>query len=832
MKTRKNSIRNHQTRKGGKTARENLNNYISYWSGVMKNGERQFPQYNGNMNYPGRLNKLKGQVPTLNESNVSKTFIFTRHGYSCANLLKSQKSYQQFTDPDPSLTIYGIVSILKTIQDKPPEFNGKVFVSSLIRTWQTAILEYGSYGPLTIIVSPFIKEKHSHSFDVANFPLPRNEQIAKMKLFLGVLNGIDHVNAKRILQHKINVQYGPVTFTLDTNVVPIKTEYVDTIQSSMMIDRRPPEMKRDLFIPAVTTIPEPSFTKYYGAEGFSYFNHWVQSHPDKTIFVVSHSGFMKSILKKYDDMLLGSSVFDENVWKLVLEPQRGEYNYRFQILPGLKKPTSEMLEQFSKMEEPLCHRVRNVEDHPTSLLPKDNVSMNEGYSDPVMTNTQTPLLPLLPLEPSNTPIQDMDQTPIAYHSKTDPYESKESYSPYEESKESYPPYEESKESKESYSPYEESKESYEETKEPPEIKVTAPELPARPQKGKLLRSYRILFEFITNKQNLSELIALVNSKEPFKKKCMDYIRSHDIFSNHYLAFVLMYPPYLKRVIENLDSSVKQTAIYTYITYCFGASNVSVKKIRDFLIEFSEMIKTDEDLYNVMIDTIRSDSNTFYYHNFSPMYFFGTLLDLFYYEMYVYRLTDDTKEFTFKVIRDLISKGARFSKPIPPRNMNDLVDSIELLSDEEIVEKMELLQIPYDTKYKDDLKAYFSTQLINKLSRKEITIEKIQPYFIYADMITKDGAIDDSKLLNRYKCPILSPDVEFLVEPTMVVDPSDGNLENYFKKHILSPLQKHELMGGFRGTSSKRSSLRRFSVKGGRYRVLQYKGKRRSRANRR
>ena len=137
MKTRKNLKILNKTRKGGKTARDNLNNYISYWSGVMKNGQREYPQYNGNMNYPGRWNKLKGQVPTLNESNVSKKFIFTRHGYSCANLLKSQKSYQQFTDPDPSLTIYGIVSILKTIPEKPEGFQGKVFVSSLIRTWQT-----------------------------------------------------------------------------------------------------------------------------------------------------------------------------------------------------------------------------------------------------------------------------------------------------------------------------------------------------------------------------------------------------------------------------------------------------------------------------------------------------------------------------------------------------------------------------------------------------------------------------------------------------------------------------------------------------------------------
>jgi broad specificity phosphatase PhoE len=807
MKTRKNQPFLHKTRKGGKTARDNLNNYVSYWSGVMKNGQREYPKYNANMNYPGMLNKLKGQVPTLNESNVLKKFIFTRHGYSCANLLKSQKSYQQFTDPDPSLTIYGIVSILKTIPEKPEGFQGKVFVSSLIRTWQTAILEYGSYGPLTIIVSPYIKEKHSHPYDVANFPLPRNEQIAKMKLFLGVLKGLHDEKATRILQHKITVQYGPVTFTLDADA-PIKTEYVDTIHSSTMIDRTPPERKRKFFIPAITTIPEPSFTKYYGAEGFSYFNHWIQSHPDKTIFVVSHSGFMKSILKKYDNMFVGLTVFDENVWKLVLEPNEGEYNYTFQILHGLKKPSPEMLEQFSKMEEPLCHRVRNVEEYPTSLLPRDSLTMNERYGESLMTNVHEPKV-----------IQD--QTPRATHSN--PSEGHEETEGHEE-KELEPEPEPVPKSQVPDAPV------------PPVPEVLqvpdAPE-PQVTQTGKINRSYRILFEFLTNKQNLSELIALVNSREPFKQKCMNYIRSHSIFSNHYLAFVLMYPPYLKTIIDNLDSSTKQTAIYTYITYCFGASNVSIQKIRSFLIEFSTLIQTDEDLYHLVLDKISTDANTFYYHNFAPLYLFGTLLDLFYYEMHAYRLTTDTKEFTFKIIHDLIEKGARFSKLANlPSNMYEVSDSIESLSDEEIIVIMKRLQIPDSTLKSDDLKAYFIQKIMNQISQKTKTFEQIQRYFIQSQMNIKDGAIDDSKLLNRWGCPILSPDVHFEIESTMVLDPLQGTTEDYFKKHILYSGEMDNLIGGSRGTSSKMSSLHRFSVKGGRYRVLQYKGKRRSRVNRR
>lgn len=816
MKTRKNLKILNKTRKGGKTAKENFNNYVQYWEGIMRKGRPMYPEYDAQMNYPGYFKKLKGEFPSMNNASTTlNTYTFSRHGYSCANLLKSQKSYQQFTDPDPSLTTYGILSILKTISPKPENYTGKVFVSSLIRTWQTAILEYGSYPePLTIIISPYIKEKHYEnkadvfnvlsSLDVSNIPLPLDQQIRKMKKFLEMLNSVQHEKVKSILTKDIQFIYDKKTFTLNQPYEP----YTFVNKTNKLILDLPLQatgtiVNTEIFVPRIK-IKEPSYTEYFGGEGFVYFDHWVREHyPDRHVFVVSHSGFMKSILKKYSDINIETDIFNQNVWKLKLTPISLEYNYKVNISPGIVKPSKEILSLLSKDSEILCHRESGTSEHPVSLLPKDNYSMNEQYADPINVR-QTPLLPLLPLEPSDMPIQDMDQTPIAYHSKTDPYEG-------EESKESYP------------EPEIKTKKTPE-----PEIKVTVP-----PQKGKLLRSYRILFEFMTNKKNLSELIALVNSKELFKKKCMDYIRRNDIFSNHYLAFVLMYPPYLKRIIENLDSSTKQTAIYTYITYCFGASNVSIQKIRQFLIDFSAMIQ-DEDVYRLVLDKISSDANTFYYHNFAPHYLFGTLLDLFYYEMHAYPLTPDTKDFTFKIIHDLIEKGARFSKLANlPKNMNDIIDYINTLSDEEAIQIMKRLNISTDTTFEaDDLKAYFNSKLATQMGMKTTSFEQIQRYFIDSQMNIKDGAIDDSKLLNFYKCPILSPDVHFEIEPTMVLDPMQGTTEDYFKKHILYSGERDNLIGGFRGTSSKRSSLRRFSVKGGRYRMLQYKGKRRSKVNRR
>ena len=148
MKTRKQLRNVKKTRKGGKTEKENYDNYTSVWK---KNG-----YYDPKMNYPSRFESWIGSTPQprkeLHEGVGQNTYIIKRHGFSCANMLKEQKKMKQYTIADPSLCSYGIFSLLRD-KPKPEKFDGIVFVSSLVRTWQTAILEYGSYGPLTLIVS-------------------------------------------------------------------------------------------------------------------------------------------------------------------------------------------------------------------------------------------------------------------------------------------------------------------------------------------------------------------------------------------------------------------------------------------------------------------------------------------------------------------------------------------------------------------------------------------------------------------------------------------------------------------------------------------------------
>lgn len=794
MKTRKNQIFSNKTRKGGKTAKENFNNYVNYWEGVMRKGRPMYPEYDAQMNYPGYFKKLKGEFPSMNNAATTlNTYTFSRHGYSCANLLKSQKSYQQFTDPDPSLTTYGILSILKTISPKPEHYTGKVFVSSLIRTWQTAILEYGSYPePLTIIISPYIKEKHYEnkvdvfnvlsSLDVSNIPLPLDQQIRKMKKFLEMLNSVQHEKVKSILTKDIQFIYDKKTFTLNQPYEP----YTFVNKTSKLILDLPLQatgtiVNTEIFVPRIK-IKEPSYTEYFGGEGFVYFDHWVRQHyPDRHVFVVSHSGFMKSILKKYSDINVETDIFNQNVWKLSLIPISLEYNYKVNISPGIVKPSKEILSLLSKDSEILCHRESGTSEHPVSLLPKDSYSMNEQYADPLFSKT-TPEMPLTP-ELSVVPkVHVAPEIPVGHKPVASevPQVQKET----------------------------ERSDGAEEEKE------------TEPQKRiKIKRSYRLLREYLNITKNKKEIITLLTSTEDFKKKCKEFIQSHNIFSNHYLALVLMYPEYLNDVIEDLNSTAVTSLISGVFLYFGHYQRGSI--VATFLQNFSELVKTDEEIYNLMIDKLSQDANTYYYHKVIPYYFFGTLLDLFYFQLNTFELSD--KEPVFRIMRDLISKGALFGKRLTiPNNLSELLDCIRLLSDEEVTEKLTLLNIPLDKKYEHDLQAYLELSVTNLYSK--MPFEELRQFFIKEKLHTKLGAVKD---------PIsIYPPVEedFFMLPTMGLIPLVGKKEDYMKRYVNYGMKIYKL-GGSRGTSWKRSSLRRFSVKGGRYRVLQYKGKRRSRANR-
>ena len=360
-----------QTRKGG-NPEENKRNWETYWRDQPYNPYTKYPK--------GVKGTFYGTLtPTVSkELNMNKTYIIQRHGFSCANLQKVKdkkqnegKWYAKITNPslhfrveDPSLTAYGIYTLLRE-EERPKGFTGTVFGSSLLRTWQTAILVYGKFGPLKIIVSPYIKEKHGFVGDLSNMPLPFEQQIEIMGQFMKFLSEIDNPIAIEIIRHEHIIQYNSNSYPLgpyQSEYNASQSDYLESFKANVNISPKIGEeiLTKQAYIPAIAVIPEPSFREYYGAEGFVYFDRWVSKQIPQatTIFVVSHSNWMQKVIEKYCGTV-ETEIFDENAWKLKITPNlvRTGAGVKFEIIPGVPKPTEDELDYMNRAEEPTCNVV-------------------------------------------------------------------------------------------------------------------------------------------------------------------------------------------------------------------------------------------------------------------------------------------------------------------------------------------------------------------------------------------------------------------------------------------------------------------------------------------
>lgn len=117
---------------------------------------------------------------------------FIRHAFSCNNNI-SKGNLAKFvasTKYDPGLTSQGIVDALlfdprnlqldEILSDGPL----KVFVSTSMRTWETAALLYAKYRPVNLYVVPGLTEKHSSEMAYGNVPAPLQQQGAVMRSFI------------------------------------------------------------------------------------------------------------------------------------------------------------------------------------------------------------------------------------------------------------------------------------------------------------------------------------------------------------------------------------------------------------------------------------------------------------------------------------------------------------------------------------------------------------------------------------------------------------------------------------------------------------------------
>lgn len=143
-------------------------------------------------------------MDTTVQSDTSLNFQFTRHGYSCNNAANIfSKEFE------PSLHPFAIEQLdkEKNVKDGKHRFEGDdfdfetfnqpesqykgihVFVSPLIRTWETALLLYSQANltatTLDLYVGPYLKEHQPLGFKKGNFP--QNPKII-MNKFLNFIN--------------------------------------------------------------------------------------------------------------------------------------------------------------------------------------------------------------------------------------------------------------------------------------------------------------------------------------------------------------------------------------------------------------------------------------------------------------------------------------------------------------------------------------------------------------------------------------------------------------------------------------------------------------------
>lgn len=117
---------------------------------------------------------------------------FIRHSFSCNNNVAKDTLRLNFiskTKYDPGLTSQGIVDALSfdTSNLKLPEIvEGplKVFASTSMRTWQTAVLLYAKHRALNLYVVPGLAELHTRELEYGNVPAPLPQQEAVLRVFI------------------------------------------------------------------------------------------------------------------------------------------------------------------------------------------------------------------------------------------------------------------------------------------------------------------------------------------------------------------------------------------------------------------------------------------------------------------------------------------------------------------------------------------------------------------------------------------------------------------------------------------------------------------------
>jgi len=309
----------------------------------------------------------------------TQIFQCTRHATSCNNIDMGQGFFGK--DEDPSLTMYGVEQAInlamtsrKTNNQRerfiPPPF--PIAVSSLIRTWETAVLLYGyqtsqpyngskpdaGYMELELRICPWLREtsEYGRAFDVGNRPQPLENSIAKFIKFLNKLITNDFATRN----YRIS--------TINIYILPEIPENSDGLHPGLrgMIWQKI-EIKlnknKTAYIPP-RFCGEDSVYEAYGYQTevgdiMKFMNWYTQEFPyhPSTVHIIAHSTIMQEFVKENLHRTVEKDITEENCWSITM-PYRIKYDNPDEVTKivnnikhGFKKPKSDVLKQAKQTEK-------------------------------------------------------------------------------------------------------------------------------------------------------------------------------------------------------------------------------------------------------------------------------------------------------------------------------------------------------------------------------------------------------------------------------------------------------------------------------------------------
>lgn len=160
------------------------------------------------------------------------SFYFTRHAYSCANLLKKKSIFKLHKIiKDPHISDIGVISSLKLSKKiKKIKYN-HIFVSPLIRTWETLLCMYSSF-PNNIYVAPYISESNKLSVPIItldNSPYKYSTQLNRLKLFKHYMSLKYKIKFSNKIKPKYNGLYSS-KYTSGGNIIKFIQWYINTFK--------------------------------------------------------------------------------------------------------------------------------------------------------------------------------------------------------------------------------------------------------------------------------------------------------------------------------------------------------------------------------------------------------------------------------------------------------------------------------------------------------------------------------------------------------------------------------------------------------------------------